>query len=252
MITALLTNEADLAAQRYGMLVENWRAGYARALDSAQFGTPRQLTKLTEDAYRAAEAYLETETRRIEEVASRVALDGQNTTLRQLDRDEENELLESIVESAGASIRFIDRELRVQIERDIAFLGHSLRKTILHVNLAARAMRIPQRAALMQYRIGNATELKFFFHDRRGQKWPSRKFVRSVWRMNLLAIYNEAVLSTLADHGIETAFIRHRDEKSDVHGMEISMNSGSALPTYADIRDDLFHPNADAILTRTL
>jgi hypothetical protein len=249
-ITQLISNDADAASQRYGLLVEGWRSIYSAALDQSHFGSEKQLRSIVAQAYRLAHTYLDDETARIEEVSNAVALEAQGVTLQQLSNKHVLELADAVSEHVNANNEYLLREISVQIERDIAFLQKSVRSTYLHVAIAARANRIPLRTALMQYRIGNASELAFFFHDRRNQRWPSRKFIRSVWRQHLLATYNEAVLLTLSDHGVDVAQIDHSDPKSDNHGMIISVASNSTLPTYAEIKDVIFHPNSEAVLTR--
>ena len=121
-------------------------------------------------------------------------------------------------------------------------------QTALQVTVASKSEGISLQTALAQYRIGNAAELHFFFHDRRNQKWPSRKFIRAVWRHHLLTAFNEVTLLTLAEHGVTTARIEHINPKADSNGLLVAMNSSTELPTYAEIRNEIFHPNSDAIL----
>jgi hypothetical protein len=252
IITQIISGEADSAANRYGMLVEAWRASYARALDQSHFGTPKQLQQILVDAYAVAGLFLDAERQLIADVSDKIALEAQQATLDQLGAASASTLADAVSEHVRASDAYLEREVMIQIERDIAFLQMSVRRTYLNVSMSARAQNLATRAALMQYRIGNASELNFFFHDRRNQKWPSRRFVRAVWRQHLLSVYNETVLLTLIEHGLDTALIEHADKKAPPHGMEISVNSDSELPNYAEIKDDLFHPNADAFLTMVL
>ena len=252
MITQTISAAADSAANRYGMLVEAWRAAYSRALDQSHFGTPKQLRQILEQAYTVAGHFLDAERQDIADVSAKIALEAQTVTLAQLHAASASQLADAVSEHVSASNAYLEREVTIQIERDIAFLQMSVRRTYLNVSMSARAQNLEPRSALMQYRIGNASELNFFFHDRRNQKWPSRKFIRAVWRQHLLSIYNETVLLTLIEHGLDTALIEHADKKAPPHGMTISVNSDSELPTYAEIKDDLFHPNSDAFLTMVL
>lgn len=245
-----MTSEAEAAAQRYGTLVESWRSLYQRALDAHDFGMPRVIARVEREAYELAHRFLADETAHIERATGQIALDAQGATFAELSVTDADEFTEAVSDHLSEAESYLNRELAIQIERDIAFLKLSLRRAMLQVSIAARAQRIATRTALIQYRIGNAQELHFFFHDRGNQKWPSRKFVRAVWRHHLLAVYNEVVLLTLSDHGLEEAEVRHLNPKSDVHLMRIAMGAGTSLPTYAEIRNEVFHPNADAILGR--
>jgi len=247
-ITTRMSAAADEAAARYGNLVESWRSLYQRALDGADFGSQKMFARVQDEAYAIARTYLEQEAATIAFVLTTVALEAQGTTFAELSVDDTKELTEAVSDHLNEAESYLRSELAIQIERDIAFLKLSLRRAVLQVSLAARSRGIPARTALFQYRIGNAQELQFFFHDRGNSKWPSRKFVRSVWRHSLLAAYNEVVLLTLSDHGLDLAQVIHDNPKADVHGMQISMSANGSLPTYAEIRNEVFHPNADAIL----
>ena len=251
-VTIAMTAEAEAAAVRYGMLVDGWRSIYQREMDASDFGSARQMNRVSEQAYAIGRQFLDTEAGLIEESSMIIVREALRATSDELATPAAETLTDAVRDHLGDAENYLLHELSIQIERDIAFLKQSLRKAALQVTIAARAQRIPLRAALIQYRIGNTTELHFFFHDRRNQKWPSRKFVRAVWRHHLLALYNEVVLLTLADHGIETAMIRHADPNYHSHGLVIAMSSGTSLPTYSEIRNEIFHPNSDAVLTRAV
>jgi hypothetical protein len=248
--TQIMTQDAEAAGARYGMMVDGWRALYGAALDQSHFGSPKQLADVTAQAYGLARTYLAVETAFIARESDAYALEAQRATLDELGSDAATELSGPASEHLSALNDYLTHEIKVQIERDIAFLRQSLRSTYLQVQMASRANKLPLRSALMQYRIGNSAEIQFFFHDRRAQRWPSRRFIRSVWRQHLLAVYNETVLITLSEHGVDTAEIRHLDPKSQHHGAKLSIDSNTDLPTYAELKPVVFHPNADAILGR--
>jgi hypothetical protein len=248
--TQIMTADAESAANRYGMLVEGWRSLYGAALDQSHFGSPKQLAEVTAQAYGIARTYLASEEAQIESDSAQYALEAQRVTLEQLGSKAQDELSDVAGEHLNALNDYLSHEIKVQIERDIAFLKHSLQTTFLNVRMASVANNLPLRTALMQYRIGNASELHFFFHERRNQRWPSRRFIRGVWRQHLLSVYNETVLITLSDHGVDTAQISHPDPKSEYAGMMLSIDSNTELPTYAELKPVVFHPNSDALLGR--
>jgi hypothetical protein len=101
---------------------------------------------------------------------------------------------------------------------------------------------------MIEYMIGNKTDIDFFFHDKASRKWESKLFVRSVYRQTLLSVYNEIVLYTLADHGIDRAEVEHHSPDAQHDGMVIALSSSTELPTYSEIRETVFHPNANAWL----
>jgi hypothetical protein len=247
-ITAIMTARADAAAQRYEMLVDGLRAIYSRALDMANFGSAQASADAIANAYTIARRYLEAEENEIEAASDAVSEAAKTATLEALKSKTSEHLDEQIESVLSDSDEYLTQEIRIQVERDIAFLRQALQKTALNVTIAARAQRLPVRAALMQYRTGRAQELHFFFHDRSNKRWPSRKFIRAVWRKHLLSIYNETVLLTIADHGIDRAQVVHEDPNAENHGLEVAINEGSAAVSYAEIREEIFHPNANAVL----
>lgn len=249
MITRQMSAAAEAAAQRYGTLVEGWRLLFARSFSEQDFGSARQIIRIKNSAYEMARAFLRTEVDLIETEFRQVALEAQGSTLSSLAIPLAQELTDDALELLAASAEYLQTELSVQIERDIAWLLQSVRSANLQVFISSSSRGISRQAAVMEYRIGNAAELQFFFHDRRNQKWPSRKFVRAVWRHSLLNLYNETVLLTLAEAGQGTAYIIHANPQSDNHGLQIALSSGTELPTYGEIRSEVFHPNSDAVLS---
>lgn len=248
MIVQTFSAQAEAAAQRYGALVEGWRGLYHRALDSADFGSHRAMEDLHRAAYELAHLFLAREEDAIEDAFDEIASEAHTATRAALRIDDAQELSDDVSAHAQALGSYLRSEIAIQIERDIAFLRHAVERTRLQVSVGARAQGVPMRAALMAHRLTGANEPTFFFHDRRSQKWPSRKFIRAVWRQNALAVYNETVLMTLAEHGEQIAVVTHINPDAEAHGIEMALADNTSLPTYADLRDQIFHPNADCIL----
>lgn len=247
-IRGRMTVEAEAASQRYDLLVRSWRSLYQQALNSSDFGSAQSFTRVENDAYRIARSFLDGEADQIHEAMLEIASEAQTATLKQMSVSGALELSDAALVHLNDAEQYLHGEIATQIERDVMFLMQSLRKSALQVRLSSQSRRVPVRQALMEYKISTSTELQFFFHDRGNQKWPSRKYVRAVWRHNLLHLYNEIVLLTLADHGIDKAVVSHMDPKSEFHGLEVSIATNSALPTYSEIRNEVFHPNSNAIM----
>ncbi|MCK1543419.1 hypothetical protein IVB12_15995 [Bradyrhizobium sp. 179] len=252
MITQLMTTMAEAAATRYGLLIDGWKALYGRALDDPRFGAPVQIREVTEEAYAMARRFLASEGTEISDAMTDIASEAHTATLRELSVEDSSELPDAISEHTDEFIAHLTRVLSIQIENDIATLKKTLQQTILGVTLAAAAQRLPLRTALIQHRVAANTDIQFGFTDRRSAKWPAGRYVKTIWRHNLLSLYNDVVLMTLADAGVDTARVRHTDPTSDIHGLEISIVDNTDLPTLADIRDQAFHPNANAILARSV
>lgn len=250
-VTRIMTTTAEAAATRYGLLLDGWRALYSRALDEPRFGAPVQLRRIAEDAYAIARRYLEAESGEIGAAFTDIAQRALVSTHEEINDTDSAEFTDAISEHVSAFVEHLTNELTIQIERDIALLKKTLQNTILVVNVAASAQRLPLKTALIQHRIAGNTDVKFGFTDRRSARWPAQRYIRTIWRHALLNLYNDVVVMELADAGIDTAEVRHEDPRSDIHGSVVSLVANTQLPTYDDIRDQTFHPNADAVLARS-
>lgn len=248
--THQMSGHADAAAQRYGLLIDGWKLLYSRALDAPDFGTPRQMNRVVEEAYRMAGLFLAGEATEIQDAFEEIAVLALQATHAELGVEAPESFSDELQAHVDDFEQHLTRELSLQIERDITLLKKTLQQTTLAVTMSSRAQRLPLRTALIQHRIGGTTDVQFTFQDRRNAKWPAKRYVRATWRHNLLALYNDTVLMTLADHGIETAHIRHDDTTAAMHGLQITIATNTELPTYADVRNDAFHPNADAVVAR--
>lgn len=248
MIFNRLTQEAESASIRYGLLTESWRSVFHSALNSSDFGDSAMRARAVEEAFAIASDYLAQEREIMARVVADIALEARQTTLSQIASVDASELSARAVEHLQATQGYIESELIAQIHRDVALLGQQLQKVDLEVSIASAARGMSQRAALIEYRIGNQADLQFVFHDRHARKWASKKFVRAMWRHSLLAVYNEIVLITLAEHGLSRAQVVHQDPSAETHGMIVAMGSNAEHPTYSEIRNEVFHPNANAVL----
>lgn len=247
--TEKMTPAADAAGARYQTLVDAWQRIYTEALDNPAFGAGSVFERAQDQAYEVARDYLAAEQERIGDAIGEIVSEALSDAHRALSVEHAHELPGPAGELLSATQGYLLREISIQIERDIAALLQGLRNTAIQVSLMARAKGLSPRAALMQHRIGSNESLAFHFRDRRNAKWHSRLFIRSVWRQALLSVFNEITLCVLADHGIETAEVFHAHAKAGVHGQELAISANTALPTYGEVRGEIFHPNAEAILT---
>ncbi|WLR90997.1 hypothetical protein [Shinella zoogloeoides] len=248
MIQNRLNQEADQAAARYGLLVDGWQGLFGRALNAIDFGTASHAAHFISEALEMAQTYMRQEAVAFDDVFEEIASEAHQTTLDQIASNDANELTERVTDHLRTAQQYAADELLAQINRDLALMRRALQRVALEVYAASRSRGISQRQALIEYRIGNVAELDFAFHDRTNRKWSSRKFVRTLWRHSLLSVYNEVVMLTLADHGLRRARVVHLDPNAESHDTLIAFSSSADLPTYSEIRDTIFHPNANAIL----
>lgn len=250
--THSMSASADAAAARYGDFVESLRAIFQRAIMSSKLGTPRHFAQVDGEGYEVARLFISNEEALISQEIDRLAGLATDNLYAQMGApspadvtDEQFTYLQDVKDG-------LLREIVIQVERDILFLHNSLRRAYIQASLTARGNNVPLQLAIMQAQTTNASELHFFFHDRMNRKWPSRKFVRAVWRQALLAAYNEITMMILVDHGMTTARINHIDPGASSNGVILSLVPHGELQSYVDVRDQVFHPNSDAILEGAL
>lgn len=248
MIPHRLSELADRAAGRYGAVTLLWQGLFERALSSPEFGRPSLATAVVAEAYQIAEDYLITERKEIEALTQEIALEAHRSTLAEIAVNDASELPQLALEHLSASESYLMNELVAQLQRDVATMRQALQRTVLGVRTLQRAKGIPERQALLEYRLSNPDALEFTFHDRRAAKWASRKFIRTVWRHTLLAVYNETVMLTLADYGFDRAAILQENAGSMNKVAALSLTGEEGLLSYGVARQRFFHPNANSIL----
>ncbi len=244
MIVNHLTEFAGQASIRYAMFTDGLRSIYRDALTSQMLSDAQHVARATQYGVR----FLEGEASRIASDIEEIAASARKTTLSQIASNDSSDLTDEALEHLRASSDYLYSELAAQVSRDIATLRKSIQRVRLEVSLAARTSGRSRRAALIEYMVGNKADVQFFFHDKASRKWESKGFVRSIWRQTLLSAYNEVVLFTLADHGIDRAVVEHHSPNAQHDGVVIALSSNTELPTYSEIRDTVFHPNANAWL----
>lgn len=246
MIAKRLTQLAEVSAMRYAGLCQLWQGVFDRALTDKNFGYADHPSNVARECYVLAETFLTDEREHIDRMLEEIASDAHQTTLSQIASADSDGLEDAALDHLAQTAHYLADELIAQIHRDIAMVRQAIQRIQLEVYTAARAKRISERQALIEYSISNRETLQFMFHDRYARKWSSKKFVRALWRHTLLAAYNETVMLTLADHGIETAAVV--SDQSD-HAATISLTGALNMMSYADSRAEYFHPNSNAYLS---
>lgn len=243
------TELAELAGNRYSLLVDSWQTIYARAVVAQDFGSARWLRQAEDNARGVADRHLASEREIINSITAHLVAQSRADASTPLGATLVGVGAENALpEHAMGLAEYLAGEIAAQIERDVAFLRRALMRVAAEVSWIADATGLPLRAAMIQWRVDYGDELRFYFRDRAGRKWPSQKFVRAAWRQHLLDTWNETMLGALSGLGQVEAEVRHADTNAKHHGLRISIIPGRGLPTYAEIRDEIFHTGADALL----
>jgi hypothetical protein len=141
------------------------------------------------------------------------------------------------------------RNIAAQADRDVMTMAHQIRDNGLRVHFNTRSgMSLHEAAASVI--VENATNPVFKFADRLGRNYKSSKLVRDTVRQNMLHTYNEIYMHTVFEAGHDTVQVTHPDPNYKWFGKELSITSNDAgVPTYHEVRDEIFHPSTDARIT---
>lgn len=242
MIPHLLSEAADKAAIRYDNLSQTFAALHKTALLSRDFGTVGHSQKLFEDAYDAAGLFFDRDKQVLEAEVTEIAQAAHRHAKARLCSIDASELSDAALTHLSEIQTYVSNEIAAQVHRDIANIRHSLQRAVLTVGMIARSRGVDPRKAQINYVMQNDEEPQLVFTDRRGRRTPTRSFVRALYRQALLSVWNEVVLHTLADHGLNEAVVV-RAENGETHTI-----GRLSIEAYASERDSLFHPNSNAYL----
>ncbi len=248
MIIQQLDELATRAQDRYNAFTDRLRAFYASALLSRDMGTVALINRVENEAEFAVTSFLRDEWLAIKDRLQEIAVEAHRATLAEIESIESSDLTDAASEHVRASVEYLFSELHTQVLRDVATLKRTLQRAALEISISSRSRGVNVRSAAMEFAIGNTADIEFSFHDRASRKWKSAAFVRSTWRHTALSVYNEVVLFTLADHGLRHAQVFSVSPGAASHLMLISLSSNAEIPTYSEIRETVFHPNANAFL----
>lgn len=248
MITKRLSEIAEGAGERYLTVIFALRGSYDRALSANSPLAPQTNKLLSRDVFNISRMHLESEEKWLEELVWEVASQAITDALQALDLGNSSpDGMDALSDHLSAIWEHLRSEIAVQLERDASAIVQKHRKLGLQVKTQANATGWSESATLIHLRMSDRA-LKFYFQDRAGRKWPSQKYVRTVYRGTLLALYNEVYLFTLAERGQRRAMIWHSDPNHRYAGTLIALDDDPKLTTYESIKEDAFHPNSDAVV----
>lgn len=242
-----LTESSQRASDRYVVLLNAFRGLLSQTTRKNPVDV-RARRALRENALEVARTYLMTEvgisSDEIEKAVSEEifrfnAMTGANVTL-------EDDVIEDVIEAAEERLA---TEIRAQIERDIILLQSRHKDFQIETFMTSQSERVDLETAKFRVLMRGSDQVRFFARDRIGRRIQSQKFVRTVWRDTLLQAGNEAFLLAASLAGIEKLVVDHPDKNASANGVVISTSPNLVGDnSYADIRDEVFHPNSQARL----
>lgn len=104
-------------------------------------------------------------------------------------------------------------------------------------------------SAVFKARAGKVAELPFDRPDRAGRMRSSTLQTRLSTRHALITAYNDTASYLICANGEDIAKVAHSDSEHIANGMLFSITGTHAyLPTYMSVREEIFHPNVQALV----
>ncbi|CCG43289.1 hypothetical protein [Magnetospirillum molischianum] len=242
--------DAERAGERYASLAHGMNGLYAEALGSVDPTSPKARSDLRIAIYQLAQSFVAGEQAFIDDGLTVAAHQGLADALEALGLGETTapDLPEPVSELLSATGEHLRAEIVMQIERDVLAVEKRLRDLALKVNVMTRASDISKRAAIIRAQIKDRGSVEFSFVDRAGRRWPSQRYISTVWRQHLLNVHVETTLHVFAERGAQAVEVVHPDPKSAKNGLMFGLVGQHDLPGLDEIRDDVFHPNSQVWL----
>jgi hypothetical protein len=242
-----ITGAAERSAGRYSLFLAALNNIYLQEIQKPHPGAAHTRKLATAKSLAVANTYLGSELGHLSQAIEAQRLDGVEST--QHDMGLTNLNTDAGAENAQAHFVDLENALRVQLERDIASMLRGLRNVALRAQISARARGITPHVALAQLREEGTTPT-YNFQDRAGRRWPSEKMVRVFVRHALVQVWNETAMIEMSERGVTQAIIDHPDADFSERGQVIDLteNPGSDSLIWADVKDEVFHPNTHAWL----
>lgn len=231
---------ANQFAEQYRGLLTTIAGHFARALDSHDPTTPKARSDFRTNLARASEIFMSGIATQLQAQTYEVrngALDAQGVVLSDPDFASLNEYLNETVEDLCGA-------LWACIYRDDLTAERELRKVALNVDLLQSTTGMSRIGAIIKTKFGRVSGMSFVQVDRLGRKRVSESYVRSLVRRHLVLTDVETRLFAMAKQGNDLAQVLHQDGTQ----AEVFSITGASrdCPSYEEIRDTVFHPNATA------
>ncbi len=236
------TPHALRASDRYGVFTETVRASYMAATLTDSILQPGMRRRLAEAHIFAGASYVAAETptlnRAIREIAEKAIAKAIEDTGVYIDTRAE---LEALSEHLREIEEYILGQINSQRLRDVKKLDRMTGDLLLRIHRNARG-RHSVRNALAKFR-ANITEQNFYFMNRAGARLNSKLYIKSVWRQNLLWLFNDVYMNVLAGQEIGEVEVIHPRGGGMWHGKVLSI-SPETSPSYDEVKEKIFYPNS--------
>lgn len=237
------TQEADDASSRYLVVLQAWRSLLSNSLSSPF--SQKAVEELRANAVSIGETYFATERKLVKEALQNAAETAQKSAQTDLSLNPVSDITDVKEAFLEQSEEHLLGQIRAQLLRDIETLIQRFREFAIeaHIGAAARGFSTPSvRLGFEQDRV------RFYFRDRAARLYPSQKHIRTIWRQSLVSIGAEFYAMEAAERGCKSCVVEHLNPDSKWFGMTINLGGARDGNSFIELRDEVFHPNSDAML----
>lgn len=237
------TEVSHQAGVRYQTVLSTFRGMLFAFL--AQPFSIRMAADLRRNAVEVGRMFIRSEEPLIEEALEESARSAVETAQRDLGLTVRAEISSAQSAFLAQHNDYLLSEVQAQLSRDVEMLVRRYREFGLeaHLNQTAGEGLIAPRVT--------TDRTRFYFRDRVGRLYPSQKFIRSVWRHSLVTIGAEFYCMEAVSAGAQEVEVVHPDVGSRFNGLRIGLTERSSAPAFIDVRDEVFHPQSQAVLKVT-
>lgn len=135
---------------------------------------------------------------------------------------------------------YVFSSIKHQVNKDILFATQKLRvESLKLLNKNYNYMNL-----VLDYK-----EPEFVFNDSVGRSLPSKKYIRTMVRDYFVKSYNDIFVENLVIHNVDEVAVDHLDQTHKHKGIILSIHDTENDLNYFKVRDEIFHPNSNAVLT---
>lgn len=242
MITNQFSKVAQKISEQYVNALESFTGTFHTILNT---GNAISLRSQPVTLYRASTRFLDDALAEVRTQTQKVAQEAYLAATKDIGSEAPmdtflDEFITQMVEQFETMLRGI-------VDRDTNAVITTLRKVAIQSDILRRSRNLTENQARIAAREAYKGALKFGFMDRVGRSWKSETYVRTIVRHHLVITYIESYMLTALDHGIDQFKVVNADPNHRFDGLEFSFGeSVRGLPTYFEIKDEVFHPNTNS------
>jgi hypothetical protein len=241
---------AQATADRYGAHLLALGGLFAKVIDGPNPVSEKARNEFRAEATDLTLRFALDESARVRRASKEVALSAVSDAQAALGSaaralsDEQRMMLLGLV---GDAAEDVTARLTAQLRDDVRTTHKRLRNFAIQVDMLRSQRGWSLAASIIGVRERNKGDVRYHFVDRAGKRWQSDRYIRTLVRGAYLTIYNEAFLYLLGVSGKTLARVIGPEAGRGNDGVIFAfVNDGKnePLPTYADIKPAVFHPNA--------